>query len=91
MDFILLAEGGSALPKSIRSSVSYSGTIKNGTIRLMTSSSGYSGQKASICFDGKEKSKNMSGINIVVYSNERRCVVDSVNFDTSNPEVPCTR
>lgn len=71
--------------------VSYSGAIKNGTVRLRASSSGYSGQKASISFDGKEKSKDMSGINIVVYSNERKCVIDSVNFNTTDSEITCTR
>ena len=72
-------------------SVSFSGSIRNGVVRLKASSSGYSGQKASIRFDGNETSQNRNGLNIVVYSNERRCVVDSVNFDTSDPEVPCVR
>ena len=72
-------------------SVSYSGSVRDGYIRLKASSPGYSGKKASIRFDGNETSYNRSGLNIVVYSSERRCVMDSVNFDTTDPEVPCVR
>lgn len=93
LSYLAVIDCGKVVANELRSddSVSYSGSIRNGIIRLKASSSGYSGEKGTISFDGKESSKNRSGLNIVVYSNERRCVVDSVNFDTSDPEVPCVR
>ena len=93
LSYLAVIDCGKVVANELRSddSVSYSGSIRNGIIRLKVSSSGYSGEKGTISFDGKESSKNRSGLNIVVYSNERRCVVDSVNFDTSDPEVPCVR
>ncbi len=48
-------------------------------------SSGYEDEGesyASIAIDGTEYSKNLRGLNFVVYDTVRRCVADSVNFDT---------
>lgn len=49
------------------------------------------GNKASICIDGKEWAVNKRGINIVVFSNTKDEVIDSVAFDTHNPEQRCFR
>ena len=49
------------------------------------------GNKASVFIDGTERAINHRGINVVVFSNTRDEVIDSVAFDTHDPEFPCYR
>ena len=65
----------------------YRGSFRNGVMRLVMSS----GNKASIKINEKEQSKNLRGLNIVVYNNDRKCVIDSVNFDTFEEQCSCHR
>ena len=46
---------------------------------------------SSIIIEGQEYSTNKRGFNIVVYNKLRKCVIDSVNFDTHVKERPCFR
>lgn len=46
------------------------------------------GDRSSTVINGVEYSRNMPGINIVVYNNEEEYVVDTVNFDTQNDLFP---
>ena len=72
--------------------ITYKDSFQNGRMRIDMLSAGYNaGNKSSIKIDNVENSKNLRGLNIVVYNNERRCVIDSVNFDTWDPELPCKR
>ena len=40
----------------------------------------------SVQIDGEEYSKNESGLNVIVYNNQTRKIVDSVWFNTYEPE-----
>lgn len=61
----------------------YSGTIRNGITKFTLISSGSQRENiSSIILDEKDYSKNKRGLNIVVYDNVLKKIVDSVNFDT---------
>lgn len=65
------------------------GTIRNGIVRYQITS-GSSAQKQSSCsiqLDGTEYAKNYRGLNIVVYDNLTKKVIDSVSFDTDSTEM----
>ncbi|MCD8362519.1 MAG: hypothetical protein LUC98_06095 [Lachnospiraceae bacterium] len=63
--------------------LSSNGTIRNGVVMYEISSAGYeNGNKSSIIIDGTEYSKNLRGMNIVVYSLITHKVIDAVCFDT---------
>ena len=73
-------------------SLSAEGNIHNNQIPYSITSAGAdAGNKSSIKIDGKEYSKSMRGLNIVVYDNDIMRVVDSVNFDTSSDAIPAKR
>lgn len=60
--------------------------------RLEIVSAGLKGGNISqIKINNKNFSKNMRGVNIVVIDKFSNNVVDSVNFDTHSPDVPCFR
>ena len=72
--------------------LTYKGNFRNGLMRIDMSSAGFHvGNKSSIKINGEEKSINWRGFNIVVYNNERQCVIDSVNFDTWDKALPFRR
>lgn len=49
------------------------------------------GDECSISLDGVEQAQGASGINIVVYDNEQRIVIDSVAFNTASADCSATR
>lgn len=60
-----------------------SGAIRNGRVTYEIMSKGYnSGSDCSIKINGTEYAKKKRGINIVVYDNLTRKVIDTVSFDT---------
>lgn len=70
----------------------YKNSFRDGLMRIDMSSAGfYVGNLSSIKINNMEESQNKRGFNIVVYDNNRQCIIDSVNFDTWNPEIPCQR
>ena len=72
--------------------ISTGGNIHNNQVPYSISSAGPDTEdKSSIKIDGKEYSKSMRGLNIVVYDNDIMRVVDSVNFDTSSDAIPAKR
>lgn len=78
--------------KLSRQKQEYSGSFRDGLVRIAAASAGYNaGNVSSIRIDGTEYSRNRRGLNIVVYNNERHCVIDSVNFDTSDVNMVCSR
>ncbi len=65
--------------------IEYSGTIRDGEVYFLIKSAGFAaGEVSSIIIDGVEYSKGLTGFNIVVYDNENRLVIDSVNFGVSS-------
>ena len=65
--------------------IEYSGTIRDGEVYFSIKSAGFAaGEVSSIIIDGVEYSKGLTGFNIVVYDNENRLVIDSVNFGVSS-------
>ena len=72
--------------------IDYLDSIRDGMVRLRTALYGTdtSGWGA-IEFDDSEKMKGNDGLNIVVYDNDRRCVIDSVNFAIESSEAAITR
>ena len=65
--------------------IEYSDTIRDGEVYFSIKSAGFAaGEASSIIIDGVEYSKALTGLNIAVYDNESRIVIDSVSFGTSS-------
>lgn len=70
----------------------YYGTIRNGRVSVELVSAGAEcGSMSSIIIDRQEYSVDKRGLNIVVYDNLLKKVIDSVNFDTSVQELEAIR
>lgn len=69
------------------------GTVRNGIVRYQISSAGSACEHSScsIQLDGIEYAKGGKGLNIVVYDNLTKDVIDQVSFDTAAPELPSLR
>lgn len=63
----------------------------NRSYYAITSKGYYAGDVATIIIDGSNYSKNGRGFNIVVYDNTTSNVIDSVSFDTYDPNAPVIR
>ena len=68
--------------------VEYRGAIQGGYMPLYAFSTRDEGGNglASVQIGGEEFSKNQSGLNVIVYNNQTRKIVDSVWFCTYEPE-----
>lgn len=67
--------------------IEFHASLENNSLFYTITSAGFTcGNISSIIIDGAEKSKNGRGINIVVYCNDTRKVIDSVCFDTHTAE-----
>lgn len=63
--------------------IAYGGSVRNGFVTYEVESAGYQcGNFSSITIEGAEQSKNGRGLNIVVYNNDTKQIMDSVCFDT---------
>lgn len=68
------------------------GVVRDGLVRYeMVSAGSECGNVSSIKIDGAEHSKNGRGLNIVVYNQETKRIVDSVCFDTYEESCPAIR
>ena len=68
------------------------GSFRSGRVTYFVTSAGYDcGNTSSIMIDNTEYSKNKRGLNIVVYDNEIKTVIDKVCFDTHVGEWTLTR
>lgn len=66
--------------------------VKIGDISYTITSAGYDdGNQTSIVIDDVENSKNVRGINLVIYDNQKGKVVESLAFDTYTNEMWVTR
>ena len=58
---------------------------------MIVSAGALAGNNSSILIDGVEYSKNLRGLNIVVFSNDKESVIDSFNVDTFKENMPVYR
>lgn len=70
--------------------IKYDTIIEKNTIHLISQTFHY-GNQAVISINEKDYAINGRGINIVVYNNKSMEVVDSVAFDTYDPQCPASR
>jgi hypothetical protein len=61
------------------------------TFYELTGTGYYAGTGNSLVIDGKEYSKNKTGLTFVVYDNVRRKVIDRATFNTSTEKVSVSR
>lgn len=68
--------------------IEYKGTIREGYIPLyaLSKKDEWGNGLTSVQIGGTEYSKNESGLNVIVYNNQTRKIVDSVWFNTYEPE-----
>ena len=88
-NYLAVISGGEVLAEKLSfEPIAYKGTILDGYVPLyVLSTKDENGNGlASIQIDGEEYSKNGSGLNIVVYNNQTRKIVDSMWFNTCEPE-----
>lgn len=72
--------------------VSDSGSIRDHRTLYSIKSGGHNANPiSSVTIDGKEYSKNLRGMNFVIYDNLIMKVIDQVVFDTYRPDMPATR
>lgn len=62
--------------------LSYSGKLGDGSVYSLESGGIAMGNKASCLIDGTEYAQNQRGLNIVIYDNKTKKVIDSTFFDT---------
>lgn len=68
------------------------GAFRDGQVIDQIGSAGADwGNDCSVQINGKEQAKRQQGLNIVVYSNDTRSVIDSVCFDIPSPEAAASR
>ena len=70
----------------------HSGSFRDGEVIYSLASAGFTnGNDCSIKINYSENAKRRRGLNIVVYDNELKCVIDSVCFDTHSEELTASR
>ena len=87
----VLANGASLAEDLSPDRLDAEGELPGGHHYEMSSAGFETGNIGSIRIDGVEYSKNLRGLNIVVYDNVSQQVVDSVNFDTHQVGEPAKR
>lgn len=90
--YVAVIDNGNVLEKTEYELLEESGITSDGNIYYTIQSAGYKhGSISSINLNGQEYSKNQSGLNIVVYSNESHRILDEVTFDTSKQDIVTIR
>lgn len=80
--YLAVVSGGEIVEQIGYSELKAEGTVRDGRVKYEIVSAGNGcGNISSIKIDGNEYSKNGRGLNIVVYNNETKKIVDSVCFD----------
>ena len=86
--YIAVLTGDSVYEKESGDRITYSGTLPGGK-KYTIMSSGYnaeSGPASSIVIDGDEFSTNSRGFNVVVYDDEAKATISSLNYDLYRPQ-----
>jgi hypothetical protein len=93
--YIAVVEGGQVVYETLAldktTALENVGVLENGANYSLYSAGLPSGDRASITIDGIEYAVNLRGLNIVVYDNATKRVVDSVAFDTWSPGLEAHR
>lgn len=78
--------GGAAQEQTSHEAVELKGSLDSGRVTYSVKSAGAnSGSDASIKIDGVESSKNVKGLNLVVYDLKLHKILDALAFDTCDP------
>lgn len=88
-NYLAIISGGEVLVEELSfEQVEYKGAILDGYVPIyaLSRKNEWGDGVTSIKIDGEEYTKNQSGLNVVVYNNQTRKIVDSVWFDTYEPE-----
>lgn len=92
MSYYAVADGENIREEVSWESLSVSGSLRDGIVPYSVTSEGKAcGNSCSIKIDGDKYAVNGKGLNIVVYNNEIRKVIDSVCFNMSSQEHTATR
>ena len=83
--YLAVIDNGKVVEKCDLSLLTQSGVLKSGMAYTIESGGFDNGCTVSIQIDGIEYAKNRRGINVVIYDNEKGCVIDSSAFDTYLP------
>ena len=77
----------------LEGAVSYKGIMadKATMFELLSKNGDYTEMQSSIIIDGEECSMMNNGLNVAVYDNDSKKLVDKVCFDTHNPDLPAIR
>lgn len=84
----IISDGDVLLEELSFEPIEYKGTIREGYIPLyaLSKKDEWGNGLTSVQIGGEEYSKNESGLNVIVYNNQTRKIVDSVWFNTYEPE-----
>lgn len=88
--FFAVASPEKVIERLSESEVSNSGTIGDVDYSII-SAGALSGNHSSIIIGGIEYSKDLRGLNIVIYDNDKESVIDSFNVDTFKENMPVYR
>ena len=83
--YLAVIDGGKVTEQCDLDALTQSGVLQSGAAYTVESAGYDSGRAVSIQVDGIEYAKSHRGINIVIYDNEKGCVIDSSVFDTYLP------
>lgn len=93
-NYLAVISGGEVLTEQLSfERAEYRGALRNGYVPLyvLSAKDEWGDGLTSIRIGEEEYSKNESGLNIVVYNNQTQKIVDSVWFNTFEPENPMGR
>lgn len=93
-NYLAVISGGEVLSEQMSfERIEYRGTLRDGYVPLyvLSTKDEWGNGLTSIRIGEEEYSKNESGLNVVVYNNQTQKIVDSVWFNTFEPENPMGR
>jgi len=91
--YIAVVSSGNVYEDIGETALEAKGTVRSGIVRYQITSKGAACEhpSCSIQLDGKEYAQGGNGINIVVYDNLTKSVIDQVSFDTAVSGLPSLR
>ena len=79
------------IEKLTKDNIIFSGSIRNGAViyklNVNTDAINERGHAYSMVIDGKQCGNQYDGINIVVYDNDLKCIIDKININTNSEEL----
>jgi len=93
--YVAVKDGNSVFEKMTKDNITERNSIRNGKVvysfNINTDNMDSGNHTYSLIIDKKEYCNMPNGINIVVYDNEFKHVIDSINIDTNSEELEFTR